>query len=714
MSENENTIKSHDDFKDTPQDQQRWWETELEASKKSRRTFLKNAKKIMRRYLDVRKNDQGDLEGTWSNTRLNVFNTNIQLQRAILYGRAPRADVSRRFDDPNDDAARVAAEALERLVNADPNREFESSVGQALDDRLLVGLGHCRVRYECEFEEVSVPPLVDPLTGEELAPGYTEKRKVPGSEKACTDYTHWDDFAWSPCRVWSECRWVGFKSKMTYDQLVDRFGKKKADLVKLNGYTGGGKTHESDWGEVDRIANDPWKRGEVWELWSKDDRKVYWVSIGASEILDSKDDTMGLEGFFPCPEPLFANLTSTAVMPRADYVIAQDTYEEIDLISTRITWLERAVKCVGVYDASADGIERLLEEGTDNKLIPVQEWSAFSEKGGTAGAVQWLPIDQVVSALETLRNYRTELIELLYQQTGMSDIIRGQAQAAATATEQSIKAKFAGIRMAHTQGLFARFVTDLQRLRAEIMVKFFDDENLLITSNMQFSVEDQQLLPQAVELLRSNDVVKRIDISGESLAAEDRSAIAGEKSEYMNGIASFINAAQPLATQFPQSMPLLLEMMKWTTSSMKGSQQIESVLDRAIQGMQQQEKQGGQEGPDPEQLKYQVEMGKLENEKMKIQLEGRKLAIEEKKLGIEAMQPHDDPVQLEVVRQQGNRQTQIELENARHENRLREIDAQLGADMERKDQDTAADLVKIEADAEAQSRYNPGQTSLGD
>ena len=42
-------------------------------------------------------------------------------------------------------------------------------------------------------------------------------------------------------------------------------------------------------------------------------------------------------------------------------------------------------------------------------------------------------------ALEKLTAYRAELMGLLFQVTGMSDIMRGQASSGATATEQALK-----------------------------------------------------------------------------------------------------------------------------------------------------------------------------------------------------------------------------------------------------------------------------------
>jgi hypothetical protein len=134
----------------------------------------------------------------------------------------------------------------------------------------------------------------------------------------------------------------------------------------------------------------------------------------------------------------------TRLLPRPDFIIAQDLYNEIDNVSARITELEKAIIVRGVYNAAMPAVGRLLNEGMNNQLLPVEEWPAVQEKGGLEGNINWMPLEQIVKALEVLRDYRKELIMLEQQVTGMSDIMRGEAtQGNATATEQAIKAKFA-------------------------------------------------------------------------------------------------------------------------------------------------------------------------------------------------------------------------------------------------------------------------------
>ena len=523
----------------------------------------------------------------------------------MLFGNTPRVEVQRRYEDAADDAARVAAEMLERLLNADIAKQFSWAIGEALNDRLLVGFGLGKVRYEAEFETIEYPGLTEvDENGEEyeIAEAYEVEEKE--YEAAPVDYVNWRDVLWSPARTWDEVRWFAFRSYLTRDECVERFGDKIGKAIPV-------KRSKSRDATNDGASGDPWQRAEIWEIWCKDEEKVYWYADGMTVICDVKDDPLELEGFFPNPMPMMANVTTGSYTPRADYILAQDQYEEVNDLTTRITLLADALRVVGVYDKSSDGIQRMLTDGSQNEMIPVDNWAMFAEKGGVKGQVDWLPLDMIVGAMKTLQEYRSELINLLFQATGMSDILRGSTQSGETATAQSIKAKFASVRVQSLQDDFARFATDLQRLRAEVMIKHFDDESLIAESNMEFT-PDAQYLPQALQLIRERFAVFRISIKSETLSAQDMAALRQEKAEFIQGLAAFIQAAAPLAEKSPGAVPTLLEMLKWSMTGFKGSSQIEGVLDAAIATMQQGEGQQGPPQPSPEEQKAKAQMAQTQ------------------------------------------------------------------------------------------------------
>ena len=654
------TISSVDDFKDNPAGQQERWDAEMEASHKETEKWHKEAQRIVDRYLDVRPGTSA------KGTRLNVFTSTVQTLRAMMYGGLPGIDVKRRYDDPDDDVGRVAATMMERLLTNDVEREddrYEDALRYALDDRLTVGLGVGRVRYEAQFETEEVPAILQ--DGIEVAPAYELESKT--WEDAVVDYVNWRDVRWSPARVWGEVRWIGFRAYLTKDQVKARFGAEASRAVPY-----GSTRRSATYSKVDALQYDAWQRCEVWEIWSKENREVYWYVKGYNKILDSKPDPLELDGFYPCPKFLLANATTSSLVPRSDFTINRDLYNEIDYVSTRITSLERAIKAVGVYDKSAEGVKRMLQEGFDNDLLPVDNWAQFAEKGGLEGAIQWNPIEAFVQALDTLRSYRKELIDLLYQTTGLSDILRGESsQPNVTATEQGIKAHYASVRVTALQDQFADFATALQQLRSEIIVKHFDDQTIIERSTIM-QTKDKELVPEALKLLRSQFGNLRVEILSDDIARADWSVTKGERMDYLTAVGTFIQSAMPMMETTPAAGPILVQMLQWATAGFRGGQGMESVLDKALQQMMAaQKQQQGQpkkdQQPNPaeaEKIKQQTEMMKAKARAQEQQMKAQAAMMQIRMKAEADMASIQAELQSALLQQQAESQGQVQTEGA--------------------------------------------------
>lgn len=574
---NEATITSASDFESTPIGLAQRWNTEITASEQELTKFHEDATRITHRYLDKREDFGRD------QSRVNLFWSTTKVLLSMLYARPPKADVSRTYQDYEDDVARVAGTILQRLLNRgfDENiSQWDASVRQGIEDWLVVGLGQIWLRYEVKTETYTVPAQVDPLTGEELTPE-TEAEQIVDEDAPC-DYIHWRDFLWSPARTWAEVRWVARRVYMTKDQLTERFGEEIATIIPL-GKQGGPKDIRDD-----SPKYDPWNKAEVFEVWCKENKKVYWYAKGADTILDVKDDPLQLDGFFPCPKPVAANLTSSNFMPRADYIFAQDQFNELDEINTRITWLTRAAKVVGVYDKSAEGVQRLFNQGTENQLIPVDNWAMFAERGGVKGQIEFAPIDQVVNAINQLRQYRQDKVMQIYEVLGISDVMRGSSRASETATAQQIKAQFGSTRIQLMQFYIAEWISHALRIKAEIICKHWQPQTIIQRSNIE-RTPDAQLAMQAIALLKDEKMAEyRVSVEADSMAALDWAAERDAAVQFMQGLGAFISQVAPMAQQVPGAAPVLLSLLQWSISKFRVSTQIESILDQAISGLKQQ------------------------------------------------------------------------------------------------------------------------------
>lgn len=674
----------------SPAEDQDFWGKEKEAADKRQREFLKQGNAIVRRFIDEKHGaTAGDRTAVGLNQpfKLNLFWTNITTLQCMLYGSTPVIDVSREHQDPDDDVARVAATMYQRLLQVDVSSsgaDLATTLKACLQDRLLPGLGTARVKYGFASEE---DIATDPVTLEDQ-----ESEKLT-KEWCTTDYVHWQDFSWGWGRTWPEVPWVGFRSYMTKDECGKRFGEDRVDGLEYKNQLPTGDSKESDVVDPDQRSNV--KKAEIWEFWNKPDKKVYWWSKGASGILDVKDDPLGLDGFFPSPMPMMANLTTSLFLPRADFVMAQDLYNEIDMLQTRISIITRAVKVVGVYNKNAgDSVGRMLKEGNENNLIPVDNWAMFADGGGLKGNIEWFPTEEVVATLQTLQSIRDNTIELLYQVTGMSDILRGgdTDQYTSDGTNQ-LKAKFGSIRVQALQDQFATFASDLDGLKAEVVSKHFSPESIAIQSSAQFlPISDHDKVEAAIQLMKSQDVKWRVQIRPESIAMMDYAQLKSERTEYLTATATFLQSATSVVKEVPGSLPVLLEMMKWGLAGFKGANYLEGTLDKAIVLANQPQP----EQPDPQQQAAEMQM-KLDQQKHQFEME----KIQTKSQADNML--NQQKFQLQMQQMQADHQQKMEAQMGKNQGDIQKIMQDLQADLQVIAAKLKADVQVEQAQAEGQA-----------
>ena len=696
-------LQSRKDFKDTPRGQYMYWQEEIQASQKQRRRWHVDGDKIVKRFLDFRGEstpDYAELDIDSAGMRLNLFWTNVTTLQAMMYGNVPKIDVSRRFADPNDDVSRVAAEMMERVLNNDieDNGDEVSDVLKAcLQDRLLPGLGCARVRYEVETEEYEeVVHSIGP-NGEMIQGVQTGERTV--FEDAPIDYFHWRDVLWGWSRTWSKIPWIAYRAWLTRDEVSERFGEDVAKDLQYKQQSVNDDKNTAD----DRDMASVWEKAEIWEVWDKVSRKVVFYSEGYERIIETRDDPLGLSGFFPSPPFFMANQTTSLYAPTPDFHLAKQLYSEIDLLQTRIRIITEAVKVVGVYDSSADGIARMFKEGMDNQLIPVDSWALFSEKGGIQGQIDWVPLTDIVNALDKLRELRSETIELLYQVTGMSDVLRGAGAGQYEGTGQALlKAKFGSVRVQCLQDEFGKFASDLMKIKAEVICRHFDPATIAQRANIENSY-DQKLAPAALELLKNPDLARlRVKIKPESMAMVDYAQLKAERTEYITALATFMQSSAPLLDQDKGMMPYLLQLLQWGLSGFKGSQEIEGVIDQAIDAAT---KQAQNPQPDPAQQAQQMAM---QMEQMKQQAE---LAKIQAKAAADAEIRRIDK-EADIATSMAQHQAKIAEIRADMESKLAEVHAKMQADLLIERAQTQANIAQTAAAAESELQKDAVTTGL--
>jgi hypothetical protein len=668
------------------------WTAEMQAADRFFDDFHKQGRKVIERYVDDRKEDSTP----WPTSRLNLFHANITTLLALMYSKLPKVEADRRFADPNDDVARVAGEMATRCLQNDlnmPDCALGPVLKYSLFDRLVPGMGIARLTYGYEEDKDNVVAEVeggDPL--------YAKK-----DEWVDETYVHWRDVRWSPARTYEELRWIAFRSYMSREEVVERFGEDKSRQVS---YTSKGPAMLMEGAAKTPVEID--RQAEIWEIWDKDAKVVHWWALGATELLDEKPDPLHLEGFFPCGRPMVANVSTDRYMPKADFVIAQDIYNRIDQLETRIGLLTDSCKAVGIYAGDAEAVKNMLQEGIENQLIPVDNWAMWAEKGGLKGTIEWFPIKDIAEVLGILTQQQQLWIQKLYQVTGMSDIMRGQASAAGTtATEQKIKAQFGSVRINALQEEFAAFASDLLNKKWQIIRRFYEPERIIQLSNIA-NTPDAQYIPAAIQLIKSPDEFDmRVIIRSESMAAVDMDSLKAERNEFLQATAQFVGQATQVATTMPEVIPFLMKLMQFGLAGYKSSSEMEGVIDQAIaaveQSLQKKAQQPPQPSPEEKKLQGEMQMAQMEfqqktqesqqaaqldmqKQQFEMQIKREEFELEKQKMEMELqfkqaeLQMKQQELAMRLQMQQAQGQVKLAVEQQKGEIQVAQAETQMQTD----------------------------------
>lgn len=659
------------------------WAAEIEAAQRSMEKFYERADTAVERFVDER--DTVSADSRW----FNIYYANVNIMEAALYSDIPEPEVTRRYDDHQDDVARVAALILQRSIKQDindPNDLFNTAMAQAVQDRLIAGMACAWLRFTTEVEDqprsaggqlTSMEATTQPgASGDDGTPRDPQDPSGVGSMKKIVDqcvevdYVHWRDFLWPPCRTWEERRWVARRVFMTRDALTKRFGSAKAKLCALD-WSDTKRSGDSTVTSEEGLSKEIYRKAVVWEIWDREKRQVHWYAPGFPDnLLDTRGDFLGLQGFEPCPKPMLANITTKSTVPRPDYYMIQDQYSELNDVNARLSKLIQACKVVGVYDQAAAAVQGLLT-ANENTLIPVPNWSQFAEKQGMKGSIDWLPLDQVVAAMQQLYTAREAIKGQIYELTGIADIVRGDTKASETLGAQKIKAQFAGIRIKKLQQETAQFASDILRIKGELSAKHYTPETLIRRSGIVYTDNHEWVVP-ALTLLKSEQGFNwRIQVQSDSMAQADYEAEKDDRIKFTSAVTGYMAQTFPMAGQIPEAKPIVMGLLKWMIAGFKGASEVEGMIDKQLSAME--GKPPPPPTPDPKlaalQMKGQIDQAKAQTDQQRAQQD---MQIEQQRASQDAAGKQQD-LQLERERMQ--------MEAQRHEQELAQKAAMHQQDM---------------------------------
>jgi hypothetical protein len=642
------------------------WYNTIAQYDKSFREWEARVPRIIKRYRDDSRTRNNP------NARFNILWSNVQTIKPAIFARLPRPDVSRRFRD-NDPIGRVASMMLERALEYEVEHyhDYRSAMENAVLDRLLGGRGTAWVRYEPHIV-AEQSDLNTGLAGQDVGNGVqitedadeseTENAELVESQErieyecAPVDYVHWRDFGHTVARTWEEVTAIWRKVYMSRQALIDRFGEEVGGKIPLDT-----KPDSDKWAQKQMAIEH--HQACIYEIWDKEQGKVFWVSKSMGEILDEKDDPLQLEGFFPCPKPMYATLTTDSLEPIPDFVLYQDQANQLDTLANRIDGFINALKVRGVYDASEPALSRLFSEGENNTLIPVKNWAAFAEKQGMKGAIDLVDITPIAQALTMCYQAMEQVKGQIYEIMGIADIQRGQTDPNETLGAQIIKSNNAAGRLKTMQHAVVDFATELLSIKAQIICRHFTDDTIVkISGAMQLSPQDQQLVPQALELLKDEPAKNfRIEVTSDSMIYQDEQQEKQDRVEFLSALSQFMNQALPVATQAPELTPLLMEMLKFGVTAFKAGKGMEGLIDETADDFRNKAKaMEGQPKPPP-----------VEIQKLQLQMQGKQAEMQaQAQLEIQKLQAQTEAEKAKQEYQAQENQLKFQLEDQRNQREI--------------------------------------------
>jgi hypothetical protein len=629
--------------------QQAWlyWQTQISCAERLEKDFRSTGDKLCQLFEGQKKKTH----------QFNILYSNTETLAPALYNATPRPVVRPRERRPAP-LASLAAAAGEGILtylldDGSPRAEnFSSAMKAAVYAALVPGRGVTWVTYD---------PLIKRVTqhskeGEGDGGSKEQVEEVIEAEYICQEDIPWDEFLHGFARSWKHVPWVARIRYFTREDAKRLFPSELAAKLQYS-------EPDRDSSKDDERRREEKPQGiataKVYQIWDKSRRKVlYWSESFKDGLLSEEDDPYGLSGFFPCPMPLRFVERMSNLTPVALYTMYEEQAEELNALTLRINRLVRALKIRGGYDSTLGQLKSILE-AEDNTLIPLSNVSALSGSGQTLDKAIWLmPIQDIITVLQQLYVQREQCKNVIYEIMGVSDIIRGASVASETATAQSIKDKWTGVRIKRPQQTVQAYVRDCLRLTLELAITKLDDEQLwkmsgldvmreaekqqqmtLLQHQMSMAQDQEQAAPlmqqlqelqssptfdTAMQLLR--DDLQRsyiVDIETNSTIDSEATEDKQDITELLGGLGQFLTSVGPLVQAQVLPMEAAQAMMLAISRRFRFGREVEEY----IRGMK----------PPPQQANLEIEKQLKEIEKGKQELEEKSMELdfETKKAKIE-------------------------------------------------------------------------------
>jgi len=650
-----------------------YWIGEIEDARKRDKEFREDGKRIIEIYTCDKE------------VPFNILYANTDTLLPALYSAVPRPTVKPRFkhavDPLTHEAAKAAQKMLEYLLDTgvDGYETFDEGLRNATLDALLPGRGITRIKYDADIQD-----------------------DVKKSELVCIDSIVWDRMLVGYSKKWSTVPWIAFEEHIDKKEAVRLFGEEIAKKLKF--LKNDDNTEDENAPKEAEEKQGGIKTACIYQIWDKDNRKVRYLSPqNKDDFLKVDDDPLELSGFYPIPKPIEFIEKSHDLTVIAPYLLYENQAKELNTLSTRIIRLSNSIKAKGIYDAELGSDIENLMRGDDNQFIPADKSSALAAEKGFQNAIWFMPIVEMSRVLTELLNSREQCKQVIYEVTGISDIIRGSTDANETATAQGIKSQWGTMRLKRMQSAVQTYARDMLRIMLEVAATKFSEQTWANMTGLQYVTTEQiaqaQSMPshpQSQQILQApswdkilgllkNDLNKsyKIDVETNSTIAPEAAEDQKNISEVMTALGQYLQGITPLI----QDGSFPFEGAKALMMAIVRRFQFGDEIEEYIQQMQPPQPPPQDGNPEAE---MQLEQAKMQQQQ---QMEQGKAQMEQERMA--------QQMQMEQVKL--SQQMQIEQEKINAQMQMKQMELAANAEIElqkaRIDAETKIFIAKINSES---------------
>ena len=518
------------------------WNRAIEHARKASEVYRRQAERSEEAYennlysisggLIVR--EQGDQLDYGNELPVNVYFGNIETQKPLIFSQLPIPMVRRRVGRETP-AESAAAEIIQRCLTTVLDMDIEGledTYGRSRDDYLIRARGLMEVGYRRGGEYVQPDPIrvakggdgkwhmpdgveiPAAMVSDRVGDGglvWPRPKFKPSSERIEFRYLDPMEVLIHPARRWEDVQWVAVLEQPTRRELELRFGRRAAGRARYTEGQVDSLDHTGQGMDPESPQRDTVRRARVWRILDRVNRRLIFLAdttdrggagkdietdesddpsssyaqdAGGSAVIAIENDQLGLPDFFPLPKPVQTVESNRRLDPIPEFIQYEALFWELQEALYRFFYVTRGVRVVAISAGQYQGtVEQIFADHPGPRTVPLTEQLPAGTRADDI--LSWVPLETITTALTALAGTIRDLKALLFEVSGIPDIMRGQSQSRETATVGRQKVEFGAERISEKKRRFARFVRSSLRIAAHIVATRFSWQTIAAMSGMQ-------------------------------------------------------------------------------------------------------------------------------------------------------------------------------------------------------------------------------------